>query len=221
MDRLTFKCTDCGHPVEAEGIPTESDLVKRWRGCQGRRVGGEAARHQPVGWRAVARLRLLRDLALVPAPLLARSIGIPPAPHHDCRSRRAPAERRIVPAARDQYQNRQNVGRAPQGPEWPPPAVVARLRLPELCCRRGLTPGSQQSMPGRPDPPPPGDAPASAAMAVPPEYRRLRKDRAAVRACRHDVLSAEGQPGPRKFNGSPATVYDDSMIGRAAVTAIV
>jgi len=37
MDRLTFKCTDCGHPVEAEGIPTESDLVI-CRGC-GRKFG--------------------------------------------------------------------------------------------------------------------------------------------------------------------------------------
>jgi hypothetical protein len=27
MDRLTFKCTDCGHPVEVEGVPAESDLV--------------------------------------------------------------------------------------------------------------------------------------------------------------------------------------------------
>ena len=50
-----------------------------------------------------------------PCTTPARSIGIQPAPHHDCRSRRVPAELQIVPGPRDQYQNRQNVGRAPKG----------------------------------------------------------------------------------------------------------
>jgi hypothetical protein len=71
-------------------------------------------------------------------------------------------------------------------------------------------------MPRRPGPPPPGDVPDSAALAVPPEYRGLRKDRVAVRACRHDARNSR-PAWNRTFDGSQAAVYyvEQQSYGRA------